>query len=76
MEQWIGILTKLFEQGKAFTQREVREYFDRIAQAFAAIPVNKVKKTKVGIVGRAALANPRCSGCCSGFGTPKAGTSG
>ena len=26
--------------------------------------------------GRAALANPRCSGCCSGFGTPKAGTSG
>ena len=62
VEQWIGILTKLFEQGKAFTQREVREYFDRIAQAFAAIPVNKVKKTKVGIVGEiyvkySALAN-------------------
>ena len=62
VEQWIGILTKLFEQGKAFTQREVREYFDRIAQAFAAIPVNKVKKTRVGIVGEiyvkySALAN-------------------
>ncbi len=62
VEQWTGILTKLFEQGKAFTQREVREYFDRIAQAFAAIPVNKVKKTRVGIVGEiyvkySALAN-------------------
>ena len=32
---------------------------------------------KLGIVGgERHWANPRCSGCCSGFGTPKAGTSG
>ena len=48
---WTGKLTKLFEQGKAFSQREVREQFDLIAQDFAAVPIEKVKKPKVGVVG-------------------------
>ncbi len=51
VEQWILTLTKLFEQGKAFSQREVREYFDNIAKSFAEVPCHKVKKTKVGVVG-------------------------
>jgi len=59
---WTAKLTKLFEQGKAFTQREVREYFDQITQSFADIQVERRPKTKVGIVGEiyvkySALAN-------------------
>ncbi len=62
VEQWIEKLTQLFEQGKAFTQREVREYFDQIAGSFAGIELEKRRKTKVGIVGEiyvkySALAN-------------------
>lgn len=51
VEQWILTLTKLFEQGKAFSQREVREHFDRITQSFADIQLRPIRKTKVGIVG-------------------------
>ncbi len=51
VQQWIEQLTGLFEQGKAFTQREVREHFDRITASFAAIPVEKTPKSKVGVVG-------------------------
>ena len=51
VEHWISTLTSLFEQGKAFTQREVRQYFDTIAQSFADLPLRDVKKTKVGVVG-------------------------
>ena len=51
VEQWIKKLTKLFEEGKAFSQREVREYFDQIAQSFADIQRRDVVKTKVGVVG-------------------------
>ena len=62
LEHWIEKLTQLFEQGKAFTQREVREYFDQIAGSFAGIELEKRRKTKVGIVGEiyvkySALAN-------------------
>ena len=51
VEQWVLTLTGLFEQGKAFTQREVKVYFDQIAQSFAEIPVKKTEKIKVGVVG-------------------------
>lgn len=62
VEDWIKKLTGLFEQGKAFTQREVRAYFDQITRSFAEIPLEKRPKTKVGIVGEiyvkySALAN-------------------
>lgn len=60
--EWTGKLTRLFEEGKAFTQREVRAYFDQIAKSFAEIPIEKTEKIKVGIVGEiyvkySALAN-------------------
>lgn len=51
VEQWTLTLTKLFEQGKAFSQREVREYFDSITKSFAEIERRAVEKTKVGVVG-------------------------
>ncbi len=62
VEDWTQKLTGLFEQGKAFTQREVRAWFDQIAGSFAAINIEKTDKLKVGIVGEiyvkySALAN-------------------
>lgn len=59
---WTKKLTKLFEENKAFTQREVRAYFDEITQSFADIEVERRPKTRVGIVGEiyvkySALAN-------------------
>ena len=60
--EWIQKLTGLFEAGKAFTQREVRAYFEQITGSFAAIKTEKREKLKVGIVGEiyvkySALAN-------------------
>ena len=51
VQQWILKLTRLFEQNKAFTQREVHAYFDEIARSFAEIPRQQRQKTKVGVVG-------------------------
>ncbi|NBK78952.1 2-hydroxyglutaryl-CoA dehydratase [bacterium D16-76] len=51
VRQWIGKLTGLFEQNKAFTQREVHAYFDDIARSFAQVPQRRVPKVKVGVVG-------------------------
>lgn len=51
VEKWLKKLTKLFEQGKAFSQREVRRYFDQIVCSFAEIEMEKKEKLKVGIVG-------------------------
>ncbi len=63
VQEWTQKLTGLFEAGKAFTQREVRAYFDQIAQSFADIPADRsTRRTKVGVVGEiyvkySALAN-------------------
>ena len=51
VQQWILKLTRLFEQNKAFTPREVHAYFDEIARSFAEIPRQQRQKTKVGVVG-------------------------
>ncbi len=51
VQDWIKRLTKLFEENKAFTQREVRAYFDEITRSFAGLPQERREKTKVGIVG-------------------------
>jgi len=51
VQEWIVKLTKLFEQNKAFTQREVHAYFDEIARSFAELPREERQKTKVGVVG-------------------------
>ena len=51
VDSWTNQLTKLFQQGKTFSQREVREYFQKIAQSFADIKRRDVEKIKVGVVG-------------------------
>ena len=51
MDTWIQKLTSLFEEGKAFSQREVREYFEQIARSFAEVKRRDVEKIKVGVVG-------------------------
>ena len=51
VDSWTSQLTKLFQQGKAFSQREVQEYFQKIAQSFADIKRRDVEKIKVGVVG-------------------------
>ena len=51
VNSWTNQLTKLFQQGKAFSQREVREYFQKIVQSFADIKRRDVEKIKVGVVG-------------------------
>lgn len=62
VDKWIVDLTKLFQENKAFSQKQSTLYYEKIAQSFADIPVKRVKKTKVGIVGEiyvkySALAN-------------------
>lgn len=51
VQSWIEKLTALFSEGKAFSQKESKEYFDKIAQSFAAVPIQKTNKIKVGVVG-------------------------
>ena len=51
VQSWIEKLTALFSKGKAFSQKESKEYFDKIAQSFAAVPIQKTNKIKVGVVG-------------------------
>ncbi|WP_099204830.1 2-hydroxyacyl-CoA dehydratase [Scatolibacter rhodanostii] len=51
VQKWITELTDLFAQNKAFSQKESKVYYDKIAQSFAAIPIQKTNKIKVGIVG-------------------------
>ena len=51
VDSWIQKLTSLFEEGKAFSQREVREYFEQIARSFAEVKRRDVEKIKVGVVG-------------------------
>lgn len=51
VQSWIETLTDLFSQGRAFSQKESTAYYDKIARSFAAIPIRKTDKIKVGIVG-------------------------
>lgn len=51
VDKWILDLTELFKQGKAFSQKESRHYYDKIAESFANIKIQKTNKIKVGVVG-------------------------
>ena len=52
VDTWIQKLTSLFEEGKAFSQREVREYFEQIARSFAEVKRRDVEKNQSGRGGR------------------------
>ena len=50
-EKWIGRLRELFLQDKGWHGREVKANMPKIAADFASIPVKRVSKIKVGVVG-------------------------
>ncbi len=50
-EQWLDRLCGLFRTGKGHSMHELKATMPRIAADFAAIPVERVPKVKVGVVG-------------------------
>ena len=50
-EKWIGRLRELFLQDRGWHGREVKANMPKIAADFASVPVKRVPKIKVGVVG-------------------------
>ena len=50
-EKWLDILCKRVMEGKGCSNHELKETMPKIAADFASIPVNRVPKVKVGVVG-------------------------
>lgn len=62
VERWIQELTGQFARGRGMSMRAVRANMERIATDFAQVPVRRVPKVRVGVVGEifvkyASLAN-------------------
>lgn len=51
VEHWVSLLTAQYRKGKGLSRREMRENMKSIVRAFAEIPVLRVPKVKVGVVG-------------------------
>ena len=49
--KWLDTICGWILDGKGFSQREMRAAMPKIAAEFAAIPVRRVSKVKVGVVG-------------------------
>ena len=50
-EKWLDTICGWVHAGKGFSQREMKTAMPKIAAEFAAIPVHRVPKVKVGVVG-------------------------
>ena len=50
-EKWLDIICGRILEGKGYSRREMRDTMPKIAAEFAAIPVRRVPKVKVGVVG-------------------------
>ena len=50
-EKWLDVICGWVLEGKGFSQREMKRAMPQIAAEFAAIPVHRVPKVKVGVVG-------------------------
>ncbi|WP_298018388.1 2-hydroxyacyl-CoA dehydratase [uncultured Dysosmobacter sp.] len=50
-DKWLDAICGWVRQGKGFSQREMKAAMPKIAAEFAAIPVRRVPKVKVGVVG-------------------------
>lgn len=48
---WQQEISNQLEQGRAISKRDMKLFFEKIADDFAAIPVTKTPRVKVGIVG-------------------------
>lgn len=51
IDKWVKELSKQFKQKKGYTPKGMEQNMKAIVEDFAKIPLNKVPKTKVGIVG-------------------------
>ena len=51
VESWGKKLTDGFQKGKGMSRKQMRHIFDRIISDFAAIPVSREEKVRVGVVG-------------------------
>ena len=51
LDGWQKKLIDGFQKGKGMSRRQMRDYFDRIIADFAAIPVSREEKVRVGVVG-------------------------
>ncbi len=51
VDQWVERLGRTLLAGKGYTAHEMKRTFPAIAQDFAAIPVTRTPKVKVGVVG-------------------------
>lgn len=51
VKDWIDRLTELFNRGKGLSLNELTQNLNRIVKEFADIPIQKVPKVKVGVVG-------------------------
>ena len=49
--KWLDVICDWIRQGKGFSQHEMKTAMPQIAAEFAAIPVHRVPKVKVGVVG-------------------------
>ena len=50
-EKWLDTICGWVHEGKGFSQQEMKAAMPKIAAEFAAIPVRRVSKVKVGVVG-------------------------
>ncbi len=50
-EKWLDTICGWGHEGKGFSQQEMKATMPKIAAEFAAIPVHRVPKVKVGVVG-------------------------
>ena len=50
-EKWLDTICQWVHAGKGFSQREMKAAMPKIAAEFATIPVHRVPKVKVGVVG-------------------------
>ena len=50
-ERWLDTICGWIRQGRGFSQKEMKSTMPKIAAEFAAIPVHRVPKVKVGVVG-------------------------
>lgn len=51
IEKWIDLLTRQINKGSCYSFKAMRKNFDAIAADFAAIPIQKETRVKVGVVG-------------------------
>ena len=51
VERWSDRLIEVFKEDKGYSGRDMKRYLTEIADSFAKVPVKKVPKARVGVVG-------------------------